>query len=407
MNRLNYVGNPRIQNVEGAEKVTGRAHYVGDISVPEMLIAKVLRSPHPHARIVELDTSPTLKVPGVKSAITHADFVDHGRFGWPVKDAYVLAYRKVRHVGEPIVAIAAESEAAAQAGLEAIVVRYEALPVISDMKRALDPESPPIPETSPTGRHNLCNTHLLRNSEPDPLLAHTEEADGTPVVFQATYSLPHQEHAYLETEGALAIPEPDGGVTIYANNQSPHINRDNAASVLGLTADQVRVIQPPVGGAFGGKDDILYQSTAQVAKLALLTGRPVRLILTRPESMVASYKRQAMQIYLKLGATPAGQLKAAKAELLVDSGAYASMTPLASWRATMHAAGPYRYEAVHVDTQAVYTNNGYSGAFRGFGNTQAGTAIELAVDELAERLEQDPLDFRLRNALRSGDRTLT
>jgi CO/xanthine dehydrogenase Mo-binding subunit len=140
--------------------------------------------------------------------------------------------------------------------------------VVSDPRLALSPDAPLIPEVSPTGKGNLCEAHLLRNGEPDPLLAEAT------TVLEGDYSFPHQEHAYLETEGALALPEPDGGVTIYANNQSPHIARDNGAALLGLPTDMVRLIQPPVGGAFGGKDDILYQTTAQVAKLTLLTGRP-------------------------------------------------------------------------------------------------------------------------------------
>ncbi|MGC9522245.1 MAG: xanthine dehydrogenase family protein molybdopterin-binding subunit, partial [Anaerolineae bacterium] len=421
MSEHRYVGNPELRRVDGVEKVTGRARFVGDMVVPGMLVAKVLRSPLPHARIAELDVSSALAVPGVKAVITHADFVDHGNFGWPVRDAYILAYHKVRYVGEPVAVVAAETAEAAQAGVEAIAIVYEPLPVVTtpgsvgemppraggsedrdvaDLPDALV-GAPQIPEVSPTGKGNLCATHILRHGEPDPLLA------AAPVVFEATYDLPHQEHAYLETEGALAIPEPDGSVTLYANSQSPHINRDTTVQVLGLPQDRVRVIQPPVGGAFGGKDDVLYQTSAQAAKLALITGRPVRLILTRPESMSASYKRQAMQIHLRLGADEDGTLRAAKARLLADSGAYASMTPMTSWRATMHAAGAYRYEAVHVDTWAVYTNNGYAGAFRGFGNTQASAAIELAIDELAERLGRDPLDFRLQNCLRLGDQTMT
>ena len=212
---------------------------------------------------------------------------------------------------------------------------------------------------------------------------------------------------YLETEGALAIPEPDGGVTILANCQSPHIARDTAAQVLGLEPDRVRVIQPPVGGAFGGKDDVVYQTVAQTAKLALLAGSPVRIVLSRSESMAASYKREAMQSRITLGAGTDGTLRAAKVALIVDSGAYASMTPMVAWRATMHAAGAYRYQAVHVDTQVLYTNNGYSGAFRGFGNTPASAAAELAIDELAERVGRDPLEFRLQNCLRPGDHTMT
>jgi CO/xanthine dehydrogenase Mo-binding subunit/aerobic-type carbon monoxide dehydrogenase small subunit (CoxS/CutS family) len=402
-----YVGNPKLQNVDGPDKVSGRAKYVGDMRVPGMLYAKVLRSPLPHARIVTLDTGPTLAVPGVKAVITHADFVDHGNFGWPVKDNYILAYGKVRYVGDAIAAVAAETEAAAQAGLDAIVLELESLPVVSDMTRALDADASVIPDRPATltagglGEGNLCDRHILRNGDPAPILAEC------PVILDEVYTFPHQEHAYIETEGVLAIPEPDGGVTIYANNQSPFINRDTTAAVLGLPADLVRVIQPPVGGAFGGKDDTLYQTTAQAAKLALLTGKPVRLVFSRAESMAVSYKRQAAQIHLTLGAEADGTLQAANVEMLMDSGAYASMTPLASWRATMHAAGAYHYRAVHVNTTAVYTNNGFSGAFRGFGNVQAGAAVEMAIDELAYRLGRDPLDFRLQNCLREGARTMT
>ncbi|MDY0020799.1 MAG: molybdopterin-dependent oxidoreductase, partial [Anaerolineae bacterium] len=269
--RERYVGNPTVRSVDGPDKVSGRAHYIADMSVPGMLHAQVLRSAVPHARIVRLDVAPALRVPGVVGVITHEDFVDHGSFGWPIKDTYILAYRKVRYVGEPVAVVAAETPEAAQAGSAAIVLELEPLPVVGDMSVALEPDMPLIPDQSPTGKGNLCVHHIVRNGDPDPILA------GCPVVLEATYDLPHQEHAYLETEGALAIPEADGGVTLYANNQSPFINRDTTAAVLGLPQSKVRVIQPLVGGAFGGKDDVLYYTSAQVARLALLTGRPVRL----------------------------------------------------------------------------------------------------------------------------------
>lgn len=401
MAELKHIGKQETQNVDGLARAMGEARYVGDIHIPGMLHAKVLRSPLPHARIIRLDVTPALAVPGVRAAITHADFVGHGNFGWPIKDAYALAYERVRYVGEAVAAVAAETEAAARAGIAAIILELEPLPVVDDMHRALAPDAPLIPQTSPTGQGNLCAVSILRNGDPDPILA------TCPIILDAHYHTPHQEHAYLETEGALAIPEPDGGLTLYANNQSPFINRDIVADLTGLPPERVRVIQPPIGGTFGGKDDVLYQTSAQVAKLALLTGRPVRLIFERTESMLASYKRQAMDIHLRLGADAQGYLQAARAEILADSGAYASMTPMASWRATMHAAGAYRYRAVHVDTQVVYTNNGYAGAFRGFGNAAATAAVEIAIDELAHQLERDPLDFRLQNCLRTGDRTMT
>jgi CO/xanthine dehydrogenase Mo-binding subunit len=400
MTELKYVGK-RSRPEDGLEKVTGKARYVGDYYLPEMLHAKILRSPLPHARILKLDTRPALQVPGVLAVITADDFVNHSNFGWPVKDSYALAWKKVRHVGDPVAAVAAETEEAALAGIRAILVEYEALPVIGDIHHALDVDAPIIPDTAAPGTGNLTNTHLVRFGDPDPIL---EKCD---VVLEETYFFKHQEHAYLETEGALAIAEPDGGLTVYANDQSPFVNRDNLVMLLGLPVEKVRVIQAYVGGSFGGKDDIGYQSSAQAGALALKTQRPVRLVLTRSESFLASYRREAMELRIKLGASNDGELKAAKVNLLADSGGYASMTPLSSWRATVHAAGAYRYQAVHVDAKSVYTNNGYSGAMRGFGNPEAIGAIEQAVDELAYRLNRDPIDFRLQNCLSTGDVTMT
>jgi CO/xanthine dehydrogenase Mo-binding subunit len=400
MTELKYVGK-RSRPEDGLEKVTGKARYVGDYYLPDMLHAKILRSPYPHARIIKLDVSPALQVPGVVAVITADDFVEHSNFGWPVKDAYVLAWKKVRHVGDPVAAVAAENDEAALAGIRAIQVEYEVLPVVGDIHDSLSPYAEIIPDTDVPGTGNLTNTHQVRYGNPDPIL---EECD---VVLEETYFFKHQEHAYLETEGALAIPEPDGGLTVYANDQSPFVNRDNLVMLLGLPVEKVRVIQAYVGGSFGGKDDIGYQSSAQAGALALKTQRPVRLILTRTESFLASYRREAMEVSIKLGASKDGELKAAKIKLLADSGAYASMTPLSSWRASVHAAGTYRYQAVHVDTKSVYTNNGYSGAMRGFGNTEGIGAIEQAIDELAYRLNRDPIDFRLQNALTGGDITMT
>lgn len=398
---LKFVGNPDSNAVDGLEKILGKAKYVGDMFLPGMLHAKVLTSPVPHAKIVEIDVSPALEVEGVVAAITSEDFVDHGQFGWPVKDAYILAYQKVRYLGDPIAVVAAESEAAAEAGVRAIILQLEELKVVGNMNDALDDNAPLIPLEAPMGEGNLVNAHFVRNGDPEPILAESD------FVVDETYTFQAQEHAYIETEGALAIPEPGGTVTVFANNQSPHINRDNAAAILGLPTEAVRIIQPPVGGSFGGKDDLVYQFTAQTAKLGLITGRPVRLLLNREESMVISYKRAAANTRLKIGMRADGILRTAQTEYLTDSGAYASMTPLASWRASMHLAGCYRYEAATVDTKAVYTNNGYAGAFRGFGNTQAAAASEIAIDELAAKIGMDPIEFRLKNCLVTGDYAFT
>jgi CO/xanthine dehydrogenase Mo-binding subunit len=398
---LKYVGNPTSVAVDGLEKILGTAKYVGDMVLPGMLHARILTSPVPHARIVSLDVRPALAVEGVVAAITSDDFVEHGHFGWPVKDAYILAYQKVRYVGDPIAVVAAHSETAAEAGVKAIQLDLAELPVVGDMHHALDPDATLVPLEAPLGMGNLCASHRVRNGDPESILAACN------IRLDQTYTFQPQEHAYIETEGVLAIPEPDGSVTIFANNQSPHINRDNTAGILGLPAEKVRVIQPSVGGSFGGKDDHVYQFTAHTARLALMTGRPVRLLLSREESFLTSYKRAAASARLELGMQADGTLRAAKTHYLTDSGAYASMTPLAAWRASMHLAGCYRYEAATVDTQVVYTNNGYAGAFRGFGNTQAAAASEIAIDELATAIGMDPIEFRLKNCLDSGDLAFT
>jgi CO/xanthine dehydrogenase Mo-binding subunit len=399
MAELQYIGKPA-RRVDALEKVMGTAKYVADYQVPGMLYARCLRSEVPHARIKHLDLAPALAVPGVLAAISSADFFEHGNYGFPVKDQYMLAHEKVRHVGEAIAAVAAETPEAALAGVLAIVCELELLPGVFDVECALAVDAPQVgPDRSDDKHPNWLDVEYVRQGAPLALL------EVCPVVVDECYTVGHQEHAYLETEGALAIPTPEGGVVVYASNQSPFINQGNLAMVLQLPHSMVRVIQPPVGGSFGGKDDLNYESSAQVAALALKTQRPVRMTFSREESMIASYKRDAMHMHIRLGADASGRLRACKFEGLLDSGAYASQSVFTAWRASIHAMGAYRYEACDVDITSVYTNNGYSGAFRGFGNTEVCSAIEQAIDDMAEKLGQDPIDFRLQNCLRLGDET--
>jgi CO/xanthine dehydrogenase Mo-binding subunit len=341
-----------------------------------------------------------LKVPGVKAVISNEDFANQGKFGFPVSDQYMLAYEKVRFVGEAIAAVAAETPEAALAGVEAIICEIEALPGVFDMDRALEADAPQVgPDRADGKRPNFLHHEHVRKGDSLAVLAEC------PVRLDQKYSVVPQEHAYLETEGALAIPTPDGGVTVYYSGQSPFINQGNLARTLNLPLEKVRIIQPPVGGSFGGKDDLNYYTSGQVAALALKTGRPVRMTFSREESMIASYKRDGMRMHIQLGADEDGNLHACKFEGTLDSGAYASQSVFTSWRASIHAMGAYRYQACEVDINCVYTNNGFAGAFRGFGNTEVCFAIEQAVDELADQLGMDPIDFRLKNCLRLGDET--
>lgn len=403
MAEYKYIGKPATR-VDALEKVLGKARYIADYHLPGMVYARALRSTWPHARITHLDVTPALNIPGVLAAITCEDFIDHGRFGFPVEDMYMLAYQRVRYVGDAVAAIAAENLEALKAGLDAIILEVEPLPGVFDPELALHPDSPMVGErpweSKDEPRGNLLTHHIVRLGDPEAVLAQSQ------VTLNVKYTTVHQEHAYLETEGALAVPWPENnGVTVYAPCQSPFINRNNLCRVMDLAEQDVRVIQPHVGGAFGGKDDLIYQTSGQTAKLALLTGRPVQMILSREESMIASYKRDAMRMYIRLGATQDGRLQASKIRAVVDSGAYSSVSPFTAWRSSIHAMGPYRYEACHVDTDVAYTNNGYSGAFRGFGNTEVCAGIEQAIDELADILHLDPIDFRLQNCLRPGNTT--
>jgi len=398
-----FIGKPA-NRVDALEKVMGTARFTGDYYLPGMLVARCYRSPIPHGRIVSIDTSEARKIPGVRAIITCDDFVDHGRFGFPIVDMYMLAHERVRYTGDPIVAIAADDEDSLQAALSALKVELAPLPGVFDPRNALNPEAPLVGERPPDvedyPRGNLLINYIVRQGEPDPVL------DSCDVVIDDEYTTMHQEHAYLETEGAVAVPWPgSSGVTVYAGCQSPFIARDNLVKTLGLAEEDVRVIQPYVGGAFGGKDDTMYQTIAQTARLALAAGKPVKMVLSREESMIASYKRDAMVMKYRVGALKDGTLKACRFHGIVDSGGYAAITPFTAWRSTIHAMGPYRYQACHVDTDVVYTNNGFAGAFRGFGNTEVCFAIELAVDEIAERLKMDPIDLRLKNCLRPGDTT--
>ena len=266
MTEHQYVGKPA-RRVDALEKVTGKAKYIADRTLPGMLHARCLRSELPHARIARLDVAPALQVPGVRAVITNQDFFEHSLYGFPVKDKYMLAYQKVRYVGEAIAAVAADTPEAAQAGTEAIICELEPLPGVFDPDRALDPDAPQVGPGRPDGRHpNFLDRLIVRKADS---LAEWEKCA---VKLDERYSVGPQEHAYIEPEGALAVPTREGGVLVYAPNQSPFVNQNHLAQVLDLPHNLVRVVQPPVGGSFGGKDDLIYETSAQLARLA--SGRP-------------------------------------------------------------------------------------------------------------------------------------
>ncbi|MBL8163179.1 MAG: molybdopterin-dependent oxidoreductase [Anaerolineae bacterium] len=386
--------------IEVVEKVTGQARYTDDYHFPDMLYARTLRSPHPHARILSIDTEQARALPGVRAVLTHADVPGENLHGLVYRDWPVLCGDVVRYVGDAVAVVAADSEEIAARALKLITVEYESLPVVADPKYAHSPEAPVLHPQHPTG--NLLKHIKVRHGDIEQGFA---EAD---VIVEREYRTPTTEHAFLEPECAIGVPAgyPDHEkLTIYVGSQIPYQDRNQIARAMGLAEEQVRVIGTLIGGGFGGKEDIAGQ--IHVALLATVTGLPVKMLYTRQESLIFHPKRHATIIRIKTGAKRDGRLTAVEAELYGDGGAYASLSDKVMTRATTHATGPYNVPHAKIDCYAMYTNNVPSGAFRGFGVTQSAFAVEQNMDLLAEELGIDPLELRLINAQKVGVTTAT
>ncbi len=382
------------------EKVTGQAKYTDDYSFPGMLYARTLRSPHPHARVLSINTDKAKALPGVRAVLTHKDVPGENLHGLVYRDWPVLCGDVVRYTGDAVAIVAADTEDIAADALELIEVAYEPLPVVADPEYAHRPEAPVLHPNHPTG--NLLKHIKVRHGDIEKGFA---EAD---VIVENEYRTPTTEHAFLEPECAIGVPKGYEGhekLTVYVGSQIPYQDRDQIELALGLTSQQVRVIGTLIGGGFGGKEDIAGQ--IHVALLANATGKPVKMLYSRQESLIFHPKRHATIIRIKTGAKKDGKLVAVQAELYGDGGAYASLSDKVMTRATTHATGPYEVPNAKIDCFAMYTNNVPSGAFRGFGVTQSAFAVEQNMDMLAAKLNIDPIEFRRMNAqqvLRMGNR---
>jgi CO/xanthine dehydrogenase Mo-binding subunit len=387
-----------IPRVDAHEKVTGRAVYADDIHLERMLIARPLHAAYPHARIITIDTTAAVAVPGVVAVLTAADLPGAHRTGGIIQDHYVLAGDRVRYQGDVIALVAAESADAAHAGVAAIRVEYEPLEPLIDPKAALRPDAPRV---HPERADNLIAAYRLRRGDPAaafPSCAH---------VIEREYRTQHVEHAYLEPESAVAVPEPDGAVTVYGSVQHPFSARRTVALACGLPLERTRIVQTTLGGGFGGKDDTANLVCARAAILALHAGRPVKLTYTREESFRESYKRHPFIVRARLGVDGDARMQALTADVTADGGPYCTTSPYVIWRPTVQCTGPYLVPNVHCDTRAVYTNNPLTGAMRGFGSPQINFAIESWVDEMAHETGLDPIEFRRRNLFRQGCTTHT
>ncbi|OJH38980.1 xanthine dehydrogenase family protein molybdopterin-binding subunit [Cystobacter ferrugineus] len=397
-----------VPRLEAREKVTGRAVYTDDMTLPGMLHGALLGSPHAHARLLAYDTSRARAMPGVKAVLTAEDLPDH-RIGAVIKDQPLLARGKVLYAGEPVAAVAAVDLETARRALRAIDIQYEPLPEVFDPEEALRPDAPVLHEqreayfslaenTEARARTPNAAAHIrLTEGEPDSVWKSCE------VIVEDVFETPAQQHIYLEPCSTLASVDRDSGkVTVYTSTQSAFRSQAIIAEALGLPMSKVRVIVPRVGGGFGGKTESTNQPiTVALAKAA---GAPVKMTFSRTDDMVMMRSRHACRIHMRTGATRDGRILARQVKLHYDTGAYADDGPFVAGVGAWFARGPYRIPHFDIECWCVYTNRLRASAFRGFGNPQIHFASEVQIDRLAEKLNMDPIELRLRNALETGEK---
>ena len=379
----------RVARPDALDKVTGSARYIDDLAFGGMLFAAVVRSPHAHARIRNLSLSRARKMEGVHVVIAARDIRGANLIPLIQQDQPMLAVDEVRHIGEAVALVGAETRQQAEEAARAVKVDYEVLPATLSIEEGYK-------------RGEIIQHWKIRRGSPQEIFSRKDVS-----VVEGTYFTPYQEHAYIETNGMIAVPETDGSITVYGSLQCPFYVQKAVASVTGLMMNACRVIQTVTGGGFGGKEDAPSLPAAMVASLAQATGRPVKYVMPREEDMQVMSKRHPGKIVSRMAASRDGKLLAVDVDYFLDSGAYATLSPVVLWRGINHAAGPYRCEHARVDAYAIRTHKIPCGAFRGFGEPQIVFAQECQIDRLAEKLGIDPLKFREMNSLELGDVTLT
>jgi CO/xanthine dehydrogenase Mo-binding subunit len=387
-----------VPRVDGTPKTTGQFAYASDLWAAGMLWGRTLRSPHAHARVVAIDISEALAVPGVHAVLTHDDVPGAKLYGLEFQDQPVLAIDRVRYFGEPVALVAAEHPEDARRAAAKIRVEYEPLELVTDPERATEQE--PLHPDRPTMGHGYREDprpNIVRHM----VICHGDPDAAADVTVTGVYELGIQDQAFLGPESGLAVPDGEGGVDIYVATQWLHVDRDQVAPCLGLKPEQVRIHLGGVGGAFGGREDLSMQIHG--AMLALHTARPVKLVYDREESFVGHVHRHPARIRAEHRATRDGRLVCVRMQILLDGGAYASSSTAVTSNAASFACGPYEVPNALIESTCVYTNNPPCGAMRGFGAVQTCFAAEAQMDKLAAELGFEPVELRLLNALAPGD----
>jgi nicotinate dehydrogenase large molybdopterin subunit len=382
-----------VVKVDAVPKVTGKAVYADDLSFPNMLFARVLRSPYPSAKVLSIDFSEALRLSGVRTVLTARDIPGRNRHGERVKDQSYLAEERIRYVGDAVAVVAADSDEIAWQALKKINVDYERLPEVFDPEEAMKPGAPLVHETG-----NILHHRKIRKGNVEEGFAEAS------IIVEKTFTSQIVEHAYIEPEAAVAYMD-RGQMVVHCCTQGPHYVRSELASMLRMPVSKVRVIRAVTGGGFGGKGGLSAQPYA--ALCAYVTGQPVKYVFTHEESVITTSKRHAFNLYYRFGASRRGRLVAAQVTIIGNGGAYASLGPAVLTRSATMAIGPYDCPNVHVDAYEVYTNYPIAGAMRGFGAPQMAPCHEAIMDELARRCELSPIEIRRMNILRPGSSTVT
>ncbi|MEO5989598.1 MAG: xanthine dehydrogenase family protein molybdopterin-binding subunit [Candidatus Eisenbacteria bacterium] len=378
----------RNRKVEGLAKVTGRAIYADDISLPRMLHAKLLRSIHAHARIIAIDASQALAIPGVHAVITGKDLPTYfGIIPW-TEDEQALCEDKARYVGDAIAAVAADTEYLAEEALRRIKVEYQVLPIVHDIDTALAHPEWQVNEKASEG--NLSKHVHLEFGPVDDLLGASD------VVVEGDYWYEGNTHAPIEPHCCVAEFDATGLLTMWSSTQVAHYLHRDLAKVLGLPTQRVRVIQPVVGGAFGGKSEP-FSLEFCAAKLSMLTGRPVKILYTREEVFYAHRGRHPMRMHYRTGITRDGKLTGTDARILIDGGAYSSFGLVTTYYSGQLLTAPYAMPAYRFDSTRVFTNKPCCGPKRGHGSVQPRFAFECQLDKMSEAIGLDPIEVRRRN----------
>mgnify|MGYP001329847536 CR=1 FL=1 len=389
--KLDIIGK-NIIRVDAHGKVTGKALYPEDIYMDNMAYGMTLRSKLPHAYIT-VDTKEAERIDGIIKIFTYKD-VPNNSHGVVFKDHEVFCEKKVRRVGDPIAFVVGKTKKACKEAMEKIKVEYEELEGVFDPVLAMKEDSPKI-----HGDSNIMYHFKIRKGDIE------EGFKNSHVIVENTYSTHMVEHVFLQPEAGISFIDEEGRVTVVVATQYPHYDREEIASALNLSEDSVRIINANVGGAFGGREDISLQIHLALATYILEI--PIKTVYSREESFVGHSKRHPIIMKCKTGADKYGKLLAMEAELIGDTGAYASWAANVMRKAGVHITGPYYIPNVKVDSYGVYTNNPYAGAMRGFGATQVPIAHEQQMDILAEKLGLDPVSIRMKNIFKKGSITAT